>query len=459
MLIIHAHNNHHKDREYIYDIVLRYFWGLEYKLVYEERDNLAIELDGKWLNIDDSFFQIDEKDWLTESSLPNQPLKVIELSDDIREAAVEPQLPVIYGKCNTNSIFSDDNNTCYVDIFGSAFFMLTRYEEVVKQDRDQFDRFPARASLAYQEGFLERPIINEYLEILWRWMKKYKKDLYRRERKFLIMPTHDVDVPFLALCLSSWKKIRLLVGDVIKRRSISLFYKNMSLFFMAFLGKYDKDPRNTFEYIMNCSDKFGVTSTFYFMTTRGRSEKDGNYSIYQQQIVNLAKNIINQGHFIGIHPGFGSYDNKIWLKDDVEALREMISKESLKVKKFGGRQHYLSWKCPDTWEYYENMEILYDTTLGYAEHIGFRCGVCYEYPCYNVLQHKVYNLKEVPLIIMDCTLWDHRYMNLHKDDMLPQCIKLKQRCEKYNGTFVILWHNNHFDDDFYMRLYESIISK
>jgi len=41
--------------------------------------------------------------------------------------------------------------------------MLTRYEEVVKSVKDEHERFPARASLAYREGFLMRPIVNEYL--------------------------------------------------------------------------------------------------------------------------------------------------------------------------------------------------------------------------------------------------------------------------------------------------------
>jgi hypothetical protein len=50
--------------------------------------------------------------------------------------------------------------------------MLTRYEEVVKSDRDEHDRYLATASLDYQEGFLERPIFNEYLEILWACIKR-----------------------------------------------------------------------------------------------------------------------------------------------------------------------------------------------------------------------------------------------------------------------------------------------
>ena len=54
-----------------------------------------------------------------------------------------------------------------LDIFGSAFFMLTRYEEMVITERDTHGRFPARASIAYREGLLERPIVDEYLELLW----------------------------------------------------------------------------------------------------------------------------------------------------------------------------------------------------------------------------------------------------------------------------------------------------
>lgn len=71
-----------------------------------------------------------------------------------------------------------------LDIFGSAFFMLTRYEEVVKSVKDEHERFQARASLAYQEGFLERPIVNEYLEILWWSMKRLWPNLERKKESF-----------------------------------------------------------------------------------------------------------------------------------------------------------------------------------------------------------------------------------------------------------------------------------
>ena len=45
-------------------------------------------------------------------------------------------------------------------MFGSAFFMLTRYEELVVADRDQYGRFPAAASVAGREGFLGVPVVD-----------------------------------------------------------------------------------------------------------------------------------------------------------------------------------------------------------------------------------------------------------------------------------------------------------
>lgn len=456
MLIIHAHNNHHKDREYIYDVIFKYFWGLEYKLVYEERDNLAIELDGKWLNIDDSFFQIDEKAWLTESSLPKQPLKVIELSDDIRDAAVEPQLPVIYGKCNTNSIFSDDNNTCYVDIFGSAFFMMTRYEEVVKQDRDQFDRFPARASLAYQEGFLERPIINEYLEILWRWMKKYKEDLRRRERKFSIMPTHDVDNPLWGLNMSNFRKLKVLIGDLIKRHSVKNFLFRLKDIY-GLVIKNGVNSYNTFAEIMNMDETAGLKGIYFFMNQMGEFELDGNYDIKDARIQKIIENIMHRKSIIGLHPSFCTYKSKETLQAEYESFKKVLG-ETL-FDKLGARQHFLRWECPATWQIYDDVGIHYDMTLGYADGVGFRCGICYEYPVFNIKRHVRLNLVEYPLVVMDSTIFEKQYMGLVEEDAIRKVIYLREKCKKYGGNFVILWHNTSFMLDKNWSVYKHAINE
>ena len=112
-----------------------------------------------------------------------------------------------------------------------------------------------------------------------------------------------------------------------------------------------------------------------------------------------------------------------------------------------------------TWQAYEFAGLNMDSTLTFAGHVGFRCGVCYPYTVYDVVNRKPLNVKEMPLIVMDGTLFE--YMRLSQDEALEVCKKLSQRCRRYNGDFVFLWHNTMLYDEgnraFYARLLECIV--
>ena len=137
----------------------------------------------------------------------------------------------------------------------------------------------------------------------------------------------------------------------------------------------------------------------------------------------------------------------------------MITAEKLPVDSFGGRQHYLHWSAPETWAYYEQAGITYDTTLSYADHIGFRCGICYDYPVYNVITHERYNLREYPLLIMEESGFEKQYMDLSHEKMLNRCRMLKEKVRKYQGTFVILWHNTSFMTVSDIECYQGILAE
>lgn len=444
MLTIYCNDNFQPEREYIYDVIFRDFWAVDYQIKYEKRSDVLLEsATGRQLYVADTFLQMPTAQWLSEESLPMQPLQKITVPEEYMVCVTDRELPVIYGEAK-GGLFSADGEHCHLDVFGSALFMLTRYEEVVKKDRDSLDRFPAAASLAYQEGFLERPIINEYLEIMWQWFHRHFPELKRKEHAFSIMPTHDVDFPFWSLGHDWYHRMRMIAGDVVKRKDFSLVCEHIGYIKNAVNGNFAADPNNTFELIMDISEEHNLTSHFYFMTAQGRDEKDGNYDIMHPEVRKLARKILARGHKIGIHPGFGSYQTGKLIKGDADKLRQMIVKENLPVEQFGGRQHYLHWAAPATWEYYEDAGITYDTTLSYADHIGFRCGICYDYPIYNVVTHTRYNLREYPLAVMECSGLEERYMNLSHKEMLARCQVLKEKIRKYQGTFVILWHNTSF---------------
>jgi hypothetical protein len=80
------------------------------------------------------------------------------------------RLPVLYGPHVADdrplAEVDDGGVRLNVDVFGSAFAMLTRYEEAIPGERDAYGRYPAAAALAVRENFLRTPIVDAYVELL-----------------------------------------------------------------------------------------------------------------------------------------------------------------------------------------------------------------------------------------------------------------------------------------------------
>ena len=75
MIIVKSNPSFCEERQYIFDLVFSEIWNVDYKVVYEERCDICIELGDKQLIIEDIFFQQKKKYFLKEESLPKQPLK------------------------------------------------------------------------------------------------------------------------------------------------------------------------------------------------------------------------------------------------------------------------------------------------------------------------------------------------------------------------------------------------
>ncbi|MGD9231107.1 MAG: hypothetical protein PVJ20_09870, partial [Desulfobacterales bacterium] len=87
-------------------------------------------------------------------------------------------------------------------------------------------------------------------------------------------------------------------------------------------------------------------------------------------------------------------------------------------------------------------------------------GVCYEYTLFDLIEKEQLNIKERPLIAMDCSVIDKRFMNLgptHK--AFDYMNTLKSRCKMFNGDFTILWHNDRFRNNDEIRIYEQLLSQ
>ncbi|MCZ6702327.1 MAG: hypothetical protein O6940_04720, partial [Ignavibacteria bacterium] len=113
------------------------------------------------------------------------------------------------------------------------------------------------------------------------------------------------------------------------------------------------------------------------------------------------------------------------------------------------------------WQIWEDNNLEYDFTLGFPEKEGFRCGTCSSYSVFNILTRKKLMLKESPLILMDVTLMRYQ-KGISNEEFINKTNNLISIVKKYNGKFVLLWHNSIFDQkrytqQFYKRLLSNYI--
>lgn len=446
-------------KEYILGIVLIDFLGVEYELTTNNESHFRLAYNDKYILINDIFLneEFTETSWLNKKSLPSQPLKIWDAQEvDLEVTLTNNKLPVIYG----DPYVSIDKNKIDIgiDIFGSSFFMLSRYEEAVKNDRDVHDRFPAKASLAYQEGFLLRPIVNEYVEILWSCINYLWPEIKRKHREFRTLVSCDVDNIWDRTSNSFLYFIKKLGGDIIKKRSLSKALNSIQTYInVGVLGKKEKDPFNTFDFSMDICEENGIKQSFYFIPDHPTSKIDGYYDIKGKEARALLKKINARGHEIGIHLSYNTYQDLKQAKNEIKVLKSVLKEEGITQIIKGGRQHYLRWNSFETPLIWDELGVDYDSSLSYADHVGFRSGVCYEYPLYDLKNLKRLSIIERPLIVMEATALEDKYMGLSAKEGYNIIVKLKNMCKNFNGDFTLLWHNSYFTDESYFSFFKEVI--
>ena len=416
MINIKIPNNNINERRYILDIIFNEFLELEYILKIGSNDYEITLPNQKILAIKDTFFSKFPKD-LEYLKLENIPSKIEEL-----------------------------------DIFSASFFMLTRWEEYVNKNRDNHNRFPATESLAYKQGFLDRPIVNEYLEELKSMLLELDSNLVFKKREYQLFLTHDVDNILKYPNFSSG--IKEIIGDVIKRKNIKLAILNATSKLKS-IFKLEKDPFDTFDYLMSISEKAGIKSYFFFMG-KGLTKFDNMYKSNDLFIKKLIMEIKKREHYIGIHPTYNAYNNNEQFKKEKKELEL-----NLNTAITFGREHYLRFEVPTTWQIWEDNGMKWDSTLSFADKEGFRCGVCYEYSVFNILTRKKLNLKERPLIVMEGSFATYQ-PTMKPEDMESKIIQLINEVKKYNGKFIFLWHNSSFNTAIwkkYKNIYEKVVKQ
>ena len=436
MLHIKRSGNYSLEKDYIISLLF-HFLGIKINIEKGDEENYVIEYRNTSIRIKDAFFASSKGENVANKA--NWPTQIVQ----IKVTFGNGELCFLYGEDR----FEITNSSIYCggDIFGSAFFMLTRWEELVLP-KDRFGRCDENEMFVVKHGLYKRPIVNEYIELLRRMLVHIGVEV-KSEQKYHPFITHDVDDLFRFASVKNFCKN--LAGDILHRKSMKAFFKSWKRYCDYRLGKM-KDPFDTFDEIMDLSDLHGMKDAFYFMPTYS-SERDARYDVQNKRIKSIVEHIERRGHEVGIHPSKNTFHDASQFGREVGRLRKVCPHIC------GGRQHYLLYDLPETLETWEENNLSYDAGLGFAFRGGFRCGICYPYPFFDVVKRKQLSLTVRPLIVMEAAMLRG---NTNLEEVKNDIFDLADVVKTYDGEFVFLWHTDNLHrhaSQAYSDLYKEIV--
>ena len=334
---------------------------------------------------------------------------------------------------------TDQNHLeCALDLPLSILLTLSRWEETLETPRDDHGRFQAKNSISHIGGFLDRPIVDEYGLAFEQAMGFLFSSWKKTPRKLRIKVSHDADhigIPF------RWgRALRQSVGSRSVRNSIRDFSSRFS--------GVEPAELNSVRSIALATKSRGLNSTVYWKAAPPGPE-DSGYDPRDSKVRQVIAWLDKMGVESGVHPGYFTFHSSEKLRREVAILRETLGDRPL-----GGRQHCLRWS-PETWIDWENCGLAYDSSVGYAEQVGFKAGTCIPYRPWLFPLNRQADLIEIPIMAMDRTLLG--YMGLTKGLAIQSVSQLIARCRMVGGVFTILWHNDAFLDPFNRDVYLGML--
>jgi len=282
--------------------------------------------------------------------------------------------------------------------------------------KDKFDRSLINYT---RDGKMHIPTVSNYL------VEKGFKPKYPNNKKFATCISHDIDNLF-----KGSNKVQLLKSIV--KGNFKKIKKELNQNF-----KREIDEGFDLKNIKGINEKFGVKSSYYFLSVEEDDKDDFNYAI--KEIEHYFADLKSSGNEVGLHGSRKAYNSVQKLEIEKGGLEKFASNIR------GYRNHFLKFEIPTTWNVLAEAGIKYDTTFGAASCPGFRNGMCFPFQPFDLNTGKWIDIYEIPLIAMDVSFF--RYLGLDYKTAFELFKLLVNKVIECNGVFTFLWHNNYVQGD------------
>lgn len=328
------------------------------------------------------------------------------------------------------------------DIFAAAFYLLSRYEEYLPHQKDMYGRYAHENSLAYRQGFLDRPLINEWLQAFSGSLKIKFPKLDIRHSRFGFVPTYDIDI--------AWsfrnKGLRRGAGGFMKSLLSANWQECKDR--VAAWKKKKADPFDSYAWLDQLHQQHKLQPHYFFLLADKRGRYDKNISPGKEELRDLVREHARR-YPVGIHPSWRSGDEHGLLKREINTLAAITGNRVL-----SSRQHYIRFNLPDGFRRLIANGIGEDFSMGYGSINGFRASVATPFYWYDLGAEQSTNLQLFPFCYMDAnSFYEQKFSAAQALEEMRHYLSVTR---SVNGMLVMIWHNHFLGTDRQYRGWKEI---
>jgi len=204
----------------------------------------------------------------------------------------------------------------------------------------------------------------------------------------------------------------------------------------------------TLEAIMAMEREAGVAPWFFFLSGPYRPTRHGSrYDIRWPSARAMLRAAKAGGGVIGLHGSYAARERGSYAAEAAR-LRESTGEPAIIH-----RNHYLRFDPVRLWSHLETAGITHDSSVGYRDRMGFRCGVAGPFRPYDLMAEGESPVVEVPLVYMD------RREHLDRpEEALESLRRLLSTAKELGGGTALLFHPENFlSDERWFSFFEKVI--
>ena len=319
------------------------------------------------------------------------------------------------------------------DLLAATFYMVSRYEEYLPHREDEHGRFCTSESIAYQAGFLDQPVVDQWADMLAKALRQRYPDLAIPQRSYNFVQTVDIDAAWCYLHKGVFRTVVGLLRDLFARRDIEEVKRRIRV-----LAGREADPFDTFDYIIKQHNQRPGRKLILFALVADYDQFDKPANHQNPHTRDLLQHLDDYAS-MGIHPGYGALEEPKTVDIETRRLENILHRTISK-----SRYHFLRLRLPTSYNTLLHARLTDDYTMGYADAIGFRAGISSPYPFYNLERDMETELMIHPFCVMDTTL--QKYLKLTPDQAVEQYRHLVGTLRQVGGTFCCIVHNQNLGE-------------